>query len=273
MSEIKIFKNEQFGEIRTAGTAENPLFCLADLCKALGIANARNVKSRLDKDDVHQMDTIDKLGRTQNVTYVTEDGMYDVIMRSDSPATRPFRKWVTHEVLPTIRKTGSYSIQQQQPPKTYIEALKALVVAEEEKERLALENKQAAEKVAVLEPKGKFFDTITKNTATISVEMASKVLNFKKAGRNNLYKIMRDHKMIDYENMPYQKYIERGMLVMGSQEFVKYGKPALRYVPKITHKGLEYLMELLIKLGYKQRDEYSDFNPYDIDFSKIEFFE
>lgn len=103
---ISIFKNEKFGEIRVAGTSEEPLFCLVDVCKAIGIVNARNVKERLDRDDVHLMDTIDNLGRTQQVTFVTESGLYDVIIRSDSESAKSFRKWFTNEVLPSIRKTG-----------------------------------------------------------------------------------------------------------------------------------------------------------------------
>lgn len=274
MSEIKIFSNERFGEVRVAGTAEEPLFCLADLCKAVELTNPSMVKRRLDPEDTQLIDlhalnlaegTIN--GNTKT-TFVTEAGFYDVILKSDSKKVKPFRKWVTSEVLPSIRKSGSYSIEQQ-TPQTYIEALKALVAAEEEKERLRLENKEATEKVAELEPKGKFYDTVTKSNATISVEMASKILNFKKAGRNNLYKILYEQKMIDHNNMPYQKYIERGILILGSQEFIKYGKPALRYVPKITHKGLAYIMERLIDLGYKQRDDYKGFNPYDIDFSQL----
>ena len=114
MNEIQIFNNPQFGEIRTAGTPEQPLFCLADVCNAIGIGNARNVKSRLDKDDVRLVDTIDSLGRTQMATFVNESGLYDVILRSDSEQAKPFRKWVTSEVLPAIRRTGQYSIRERE---------------------------------------------------------------------------------------------------------------------------------------------------------------
>lgn len=110
-SSLKIFENASFGEIRVAGTSENPLFCLADVCKAIGIANARDVRNRLDEDDVVLTDTIDSMGRTQQANFVTEAGLYDVIIRSDSEKAKPFRKWITSEVLPSIRKTGSYYIE------------------------------------------------------------------------------------------------------------------------------------------------------------------
>lgn len=114
-SSLKIFENANFGEIRVVGTSENPLFCLADVCKAIGIANARDVRNRLDEDDVVLTDTIDSMGRTQQANFVTEAGLYDVIIRSDSEKAKPFRKWVTNEVLPSIRKTGSYSVSNAQP--------------------------------------------------------------------------------------------------------------------------------------------------------------
>lgn len=113
-NEIQIFNNPSFGEIRTAGTSEEPLFCLADLCYAIGIKDVSRCASRLD-DDVRQTHPIlDSLGRTQNAIFVTEAGMYDVIIRSDSNRAKPFRKWITSEVLPSIRKTGEYSAMSQQ---------------------------------------------------------------------------------------------------------------------------------------------------------------
>ena len=115
MNEMQIFSNPAFGQVRVSIDASNqPIFCLADICGVLGVSNVGNVKSRLDADDIRQADSIDSIGRTQKILYVTEEGFYDVVIRSDSPKAKPFRKWVTHEVLPSIRKTGQYSIGQQQ---------------------------------------------------------------------------------------------------------------------------------------------------------------
>lgn len=116
MAAIEIFKNESFGIIRTAGTSEEPLFCLADICNAVDIVNSRNVKNRLDEDDVHLIDIIDNLGRPQQAVFVSEAGMYDAVLKSDSPKARPFSRWITHDVLPTLRKTGSYSTANQSKP-------------------------------------------------------------------------------------------------------------------------------------------------------------
>lgn len=118
-SSLKIFENANFGEIRVAGTSENPLFCLADVCKAVELSNPSSVKSRLDEEDVqlldlHALNYTEGTGNTM-ANFVTESGFYDVILQSSSPRVKPFRKWVTSEVLPSIRKTGTYSVQNQTP--------------------------------------------------------------------------------------------------------------------------------------------------------------
>lgn len=116
-----IFNSPQFGEIRTAGSSDQPLFCLADVCRALDIENNRNVRNRLDEDDVRTMDIgvvtgtkKDGTDATQIVpmTFVTEVGLYEAIFISRKPEAKAFRKWVTSEVLPSIRKTGSYGTEE-----------------------------------------------------------------------------------------------------------------------------------------------------------------
>lgn len=105
MEILKVYENNEFGQVRTAVIEGEPMFCLADVCKALELANSRVVADRLDEDERRKLD----LPRQGETWFVTESGLYAVILRSDKPAAKKFRKWVTSEVLPSIRKTGSYS--------------------------------------------------------------------------------------------------------------------------------------------------------------------
>lgn len=107
MNDLQIFNNEEFGEIRTAVVNDEPMFCLIDICKALEIKNATDVAKRLDEDELTRLNLGSRAGETN---FITESGLYTVILRSDKPNAKKFRKWVTSEVLPSIRKTGSYGM-------------------------------------------------------------------------------------------------------------------------------------------------------------------
>lgn len=116
MDELQIFNSEEFGDIRTVTIDDEPMFCLGDVCKALEIKNATDVAKRLDTDEVTRFNLGGKSGDTN---FISESGLYAVILRSDKPNAKKFRKWVTSEVLPAIRKTGSY-----QKPMTVEEQLR-----------------------------------------------------------------------------------------------------------------------------------------------------
>ena len=105
--------NYESSEIRTVQVNGEPWFVLADVCKVLELSTPARVAERLEKDEVSQTHTIDRMGREQKTTIINESGLYTVVLRSDKPQAKPFRKWVTSEVLPSIRKTGSYSTQSQ----------------------------------------------------------------------------------------------------------------------------------------------------------------
>jgi len=111
MSDIQVFNNPQFGTIRTAGTSDSPTFCLIDLCKILDLGNPSQVKARLEDGVISNEVIQDSLGRLQNTNFVNEDGLYDVILDSRKQEARMFRKWVTSEVLPSIRKHGAYATE------------------------------------------------------------------------------------------------------------------------------------------------------------------
>lgn len=123
MNDLQIFNNEEFGEVRTAVVNDEPMFCLIDICKALEIKNATDVAKRLDEDERTRLN----LGRQGETNFITESGLYAVILRSDKPNAKKFRKWVTSEVLPTIRKTGSYN-----KPMSTAEKIKLLAQGNEE---------------------------------------------------------------------------------------------------------------------------------------------
>lgn len=146
MNEIQIFKNPQFGEIRTAGTADNPMFCLSDVCKSLGLS-AKGVNQRLSDEVISNYPIVDSLGRTQQALFVNEDGLYDVTLDSRKPKARQFRKWVTSEVLPAIRKTGGYMVSKQDDTPELIMA-RALQIANDTIARHEEELADAKNKIA-----------------------------------------------------------------------------------------------------------------------------
>jgi prophage antirepressor-like protein len=106
MDDIQIFKNEVFGEVRVAGTGEEPLFCLADICRILDLHTGMT-KQRLDAKGISLIDTPTN-GGVQQLIYISEKNLYKTIMRSDKPQAEPFQDWVCGEVLPSIRKHGGY---------------------------------------------------------------------------------------------------------------------------------------------------------------------
>lgn len=109
MNDILVFHYKS-SEVRTVELNGEPWFALKDVCAVLGISNHKMTAQRLDADEVSLTDLTDSMGRQQETTVVNESGLYNVILRSDKPEAKPFRKWVTSEVLPSIRKTGSYTV-------------------------------------------------------------------------------------------------------------------------------------------------------------------
>lgn len=105
MNDIKIFENQEFGSVRTVMQDGEPWFVLTDVCKVLEIKNTTDVFKRLDDDERSRFN----LGRQGEANITNESGLYAVILRSDKPVAKKFRKWITSEVLPSIRKTGAYS--------------------------------------------------------------------------------------------------------------------------------------------------------------------
>lgn len=255
VGEVQIFDNPQFGQIRTAGTAENPLFCLADVCKAVGLVNPSSVRQRLDSEDVQLLD-LHALNYTEGnrvgnslTNFVTESGFYDVILQSSSPNVKPFRKWVTSEVLPSIRKTGSYSIQNLSRKELAL----MVIQAEEENERLALENKQQAEVIAEQKPKVVFAEAIVGSQSSCLIGELAKIItqNGHKIGQNRLFEWLRQNHYLgtkgEYYNIPNQEYIERGLFEIKKTSHSENGVMKTTSTPKVTGNGQQYFVNIFLK--------------------------
>ena len=121
MNELQIFKNEEFGEVRSLKIGDEPWFVASDVCKALDISNPTIATQRLDNDERSKFN----LGRQGEVNIVNEYGLYNLILTSRKPEAKKFKRWITHEVIPSIRKTGGYQI-----PDNPMDALKLMFEAQ-----------------------------------------------------------------------------------------------------------------------------------------------
>lgn len=164
--ELKIFENEQFGQVRIAmNDSGEPMFCLADLCLVLDLTPSK-VAQRLEEDVLSKYPLL-TAGGIQQANFVNEDGLYDVILDSRKSEAKKFRKWITSKVLPSIRKTGSYSVQPKLP--SYAEALRQLADKVEENERLQIENKD-------MKPKADYFDTLVERGSNLNLRDTAKMI-------------------------------------------------------------------------------------------------
>ena len=247
MNDVSIFKNESFGEVRVAGTSEQPMFCLADICRVLDL-QVTPTKNRLKQDGVSLIKVIDSLGREQEATFINEQNLYKVIMRSDKPQAEPFQDWVCGEVLPSIRKTGAYSAQPK-TPQTYLEALKSLVAAEEEKERLQLEVKKRDEQIAEDAPRVLFSKAVETAKRSCLVAELAKILqqNGVNIGQNRLFAWMRGNGYLcskgQYYNQPTQKAMELGLFEMKQTAINKPdGSVLVSTTTKVTGAGQVYFV-------------------------------
>ena len=255
MASIEIFKNESFGEVRVAGTSEQPLFCLADVCKAVELQNPSSVKARLDEEDVQLLD-LHALNYTEGIgnskaNFITESGFYDVILQSSSPKVKPFRKWITSEVLPSIRKTGSYSVQQRyEIPQSFSEAL---MLAAKQAQQIEEQQKQIEAKDKKIEedaPRVLFSKAVETAKRSCLVAELAKILqqNGVNIGQNRLFKWLRKHNYLcsrgQYYNQPTQKAMELGLFEIKQTTINKPdGSVLVSTTTKVTGKGQVYFVE------------------------------
>lgn len=174
MNNIQIFKYEN-NDVRTVEMNGEPWFVLKDVCGVLGLSNHKVTAQRLDRDEVSQTYLTDSIGRKQETTVINESGLYSVILRSDKPEAKPFRKWVTSEVLPSIRKNGGYIAGQEQLSPEELMAKALLVANKTLAEREARISELTVQNTIML-PKARYFDELVdRNTLTNFRETAKEL--------------------------------------------------------------------------------------------------
>ena len=247
-TDIQIFQNEQFGTIRTAGTADEPLFCLADICRVLDL-RVDGVLPRLKQDGYNRIGVIDRLGREQQAIFVNEQNLYKVIMRSDKPQAEPFQDWVCGEVLPSIRKTGSYAVKNMSRKELAL----MIIQQEEEMEVLRLENKKKEETLKEQKPKVVFADAIVGSKSSCLIGELAKIItqNGYEIGQNRLFAWMRMNHYLgtvgEYYNIPCQKYLEMGLFELKKNVHSENGQLKTTITPKVTGKGQQYFVNKFLQ--------------------------
>lgn len=180
MNDLQIFKYHD-SEVRTVELNGEPWFVLKDVCGVLGISNHKMTAQRLDADEVILTDLTDSMGRQQETTVINESGLYNVILRSDKPEAKPFRKWVTAEVLPTIRKHGAYMTPETLQaailnPDTMIQLCQQLKAEQDKNAALIAANSQLTVDKQIMQPKAEYFDELVDRNLLTSFRETAKQL-------------------------------------------------------------------------------------------------
>lgn len=247
MANIEIFKNERIGEIRTILDERNePWFCLADVCKILGLGNPSQVKTTLKSRGVISNEVSTSIisqgvdtGKTKFVlmNFIDEPNLYKCIFQSRKKEAELFQDWICEEVIPSIRKTGSYSLQQR-IPQTFAEALRLAADLQEKNER---QQKMLVEQA----PKVEFYDDVVDSKDALPMAMVAKTLNMG-IGRNKLFSFLREKKVLRWNNEPYQDFVEKGWFRCVESKFTKpNGDVCVNIKTVVLQKGLDGIRKLL----------------------------
>ena len=247
MGDLKIFTNEEFGEIRTSVVNSEPMFCLSDICKSLGLSQPSKVKERLNEKGVRTIPTLTS-GGEQNLLYINEPNLYKVIFQSRKESAERFTDWVTSEVLPSIRKNGGYIAGQETLSDDELLS-KALLVAHNkiaERDKI-IEQKQA--RIEQMKPKAIFADAVATSRTSILIGDLAKLIcqNGYQIGQKRLFEWLRNNGYLCKSglsrNMPMQRYVEQGLFeVKESNVQNPDGSVRITLTTKITGKGQLYFV-------------------------------
>lgn len=248
--ELQIFSNSEFGEIRTITKDDEPWFVASDICRSLDLSNPTMAMQRIDDDEKAKFN----LGLSGGETNcVNEYGLYSLALASRKKEAKDFKRWITHEVLPSIRKNGGYIAGQETMSDDELMA-KALLVANNkiaERDKI-IEQKQA--RIEQMKPKEIFADAVATSHTSILVGDLAKLIcqNGVQIGQKRLFVWLRDRgyliKSGSSYNMPTQRYIEQGLFEIKESNLVNPdGSERITRTPKVTGKGQVYFVNKFLK--------------------------
>lgn len=249
---VHVFCQDGSDCVRVVTLDGEPWFVAADVAAPLGLVNHRSSLALLDEDErgVH---TVDTLGGPQLVTVVSESGLYSLILRSRKAEARAFRRWVTSEILPSIRKTGAFSTGHAVPamPVNYPAALRELAATVEREMAAKAALVSRTLELEAARPAVEFHDQFVQADGLYKVSDVAKVLNVPGLGQKGLFGFLRSHGVLmqggsTSHNLPYQRHMNLGRFEV---KVTKYQRPDGRTVssktPYVTPKGVEYIARLV----------------------------
>ena len=249
--EIQLFNSPQFGQVRAAGTAEDPVFCAADICRALGYTNGRKaVLDHCDEGDVTKRDTPTSSG-TQSMTFVNESGLYALIFGSKMESAKQFKKWVTSEVLPTIRKTGAYATTEvmeraMNDPDYAIRVFQQIKDLRQQNQMLEGKNALLEQENQELAPKAQYTDDVLQSNGTYTHTEMAKELNFR-SWNAFIEACKKDGILFKHQGgmyMLYAKYAGKGYMKTRTNTFSrKDGSIGTSVISVWTEAGRHFLHE------------------------------
>lgn len=249
MNELKIFENEEFGNIRVVIENNEPMFCLKDVCMALGITQASRVKERLNKKGVRSINTLTK-GGNQKLLYVNESNLYKVIFQSRKQSAQKFTEWVTGEVLPSIRKYGAYmtdvTIEKlADNPDLLIELCNKLKAERQKNEELKKENTIQSQKLLEYEPKATYYDLVLQSKGVIPITVIAKDFGITAYELNRILCDKKIQRKVSGVYVLNKKYADKGYTK--SKTFVKNG---MSYMSMYwTQSGRLFIYDTLKQIG------------------------
>lgn len=247
MNGLQVFKNDEFS-IKSLVIDNEPWFVGKDVAEALGYAKPLNaIAQHVDNDDSLKRGLTDGLGRIQKTIIINESGLYSLILSSKLESAKRFKKWVTSEVLPSIRKTGRYKL----PEISYPQSLRLLADEIEKNKKLELENNIQAQQINEMKPKADYCDKILSSKSLMTITQIAKDYGMSGKAMNQILHDLNIQYKQSGQWLLYSRYQSRGYTSSETIDIKQNdGKVLVRLSTKWTQKGRLYLYERLKKEGY-----------------------